>query len=65
MYERQHDVHCFYRSTSPRFWEESPQNQISYEFSGGQRHRSYGFRNDDRYIEAIYHNRGNLPLPDG
>jgi len=28
-------------------------------------HRSYGFRNDDRYIEAIYHNCGNLPLPDG
>jgi transposase len=28
-------------------------------------HRSYGFRNDDRYIEAIYHNCGNLPLPEG
>jgi transposase len=27
-------------------------------------HRSYGFRNDDRYIEAIYHNCGNLPLPE-
>ena len=26
-------------------------------------HRSYGFRNDDRYIEAIYHNCGNLLLP--
>jgi transposase len=26
-------------------------------------HRSYGFRNDDRYIEAIYHNCGNLTLP--
>ena len=26
-------------------------------------HRSYGFRNRDRYIEAIYHNRGALPLP--
>ena len=26
-------------------------------------HRSYGFRNDDRYIEAIYHNCGDLPLP--
>jgi transposase len=26
-------------------------------------HRSYGFRNDDRYIEAIYHNCGRLPLP--
>jgi transposase len=26
-------------------------------------HRSYGFRNDDRYIEAIYHNCGWLPLP--
>jgi transposase len=26
-------------------------------------HRSYGFRNDDRYIEAIYHNCGKLPLP--
>lgn len=26
-------------------------------------HRSYGFRNDDRYIEAIYHNCGNLALP--
>jgi transposase len=26
-------------------------------------HRSYGFRNDDRYIEAIYHNCGALPLP--
>jgi transposase len=26
-------------------------------------HRSYGFRNDDRYIEAIYHNCGHLPLP--
>ena len=22
-----------------------------------------GFRNDDRYIEAIYHNCGKLPLP--
>jgi len=28
-------------------------------------HRSYGFRNDDRYIEAIYHNCGNLPPPEG
>ena len=28
-------------------------------------HRSFGFRNDDRYIEAIYHNCANLPLPDG
>ena len=28
-------------------------------------HRSYGFRNDDRYIEAIYHNCGALPLPPG
>jgi transposase len=28
-------------------------------------HRSFGFRNDERYIEAIYHNCGNLPLPDG
>ncbi len=28
-------------------------------------HRSFGFRNDDRYIEAIYHNCGNLPLPEG
>jgi transposase len=27
-------------------------------------HRSYGFRNDDRYIEAIYHNCGHLPLPE-
>jgi len=27
-------------------------------------HRSYGFRNDDRYIEAIYHNCGKLPLPE-
>lgn len=26
-------------------------------------HRSYGFRNDDRYMEAIYHNCGKLPLP--
>ncbi len=26
-------------------------------------HRSYGFRNDERYIEAIYHNCGALPLP--
>jgi transposase len=26
-------------------------------------HRSYGFRNADRYIEAIYHNCGKLPLP--
>jgi transposase len=26
-------------------------------------HRSYGFRSDDRYIEAIYHNCANLPLP--
>jgi len=26
-------------------------------------HRSYGFRNDDRYIEAIYHNCASLPLP--
>jgi transposase len=26
-------------------------------------HRSYGFRNDDRYIEAIYHNCAHLPLP--
>ena len=26
-------------------------------------HRCYGFRNDDRYIEAIYHNCANLPLP--
>ena len=26
-------------------------------------HRSYGFRNDERYIEAIYHNCGKLPLP--
>jgi len=26
-------------------------------------HRSYGFRNDDRYIEAIYHNCAGLPLP--
>jgi transposase len=26
-------------------------------------HRSYGLRNDDRYIEAIYHNCGALPLP--
>jgi transposase len=26
-------------------------------------HRSYGFRNDDRYIEAIYHNCANLHLP--
>jgi transposase len=26
-------------------------------------HRSYGFRNDDRYIEAIYHNCAALPLP--
>ena len=26
-------------------------------------HRSYGFRNDDRYIEAIYHNCAKLPLP--
>ena len=26
-------------------------------------HRSYGFRNDDRYIEAIYHNCSALPLP--
>ena len=28
-------------------------------------HRSYGFRNDDRYIEAVYHNCGQLPLPEG
>ena len=28
-------------------------------------HRSFGFRNDERYIEAIYHNCGNLPLPEG
>lgn len=28
-------------------------------------HRSYGFRNDQRYIEAIYHNCANLPLPAG
>jgi transposase len=28
-------------------------------------HRSFGFRNEDRYIEAIYHNCGNLPLPEG
>jgi len=27
-------------------------------------HRSYGFRNDDRYIEAIYHNCARLPLPE-
>ena len=27
-------------------------------------HRSFGFRNDQRYIEAIYHNCGNLPLPE-
>jgi len=27
-------------------------------------HRSYGFRNDDRYIEAIYHNCAGLPLPE-
>lgn len=27
-------------------------------------HRSYGFRNDDRYIEAIYHNCGRLLLPE-
>ncbi len=27
-------------------------------------HRSYGFRNDQRYIEAIYHNCGKLPLPE-
>ena len=26
-------------------------------------HRSYGFRNDDRYMEAIYHNGAGLPLP--
>jgi len=26
-------------------------------------HRSYGFRNDDRYMEAIYHNCAGLPLP--
>jgi len=26
-------------------------------------HRSYGFRNDERYIEAIYHNCAALPLP--
>lgn len=26
-------------------------------------HRSYGFRNDDRYIAAIYHNCANLRLP--
>ena len=26
-------------------------------------HRSYGFRNDDRYIAAIYHNCADLPLP--
>ena len=26
-------------------------------------HRSYGFRNDERYIEAIYHNCSALPLP--
>lgn len=26
-------------------------------------HRSYGFRNDDRCIEAIYHNCGAIPLP--
>jgi transposase len=26
-------------------------------------HRSYGFRNADRYIEAIYHNCADLPLP--
>jgi transposase len=26
-------------------------------------HRSYGFRNNDRYIEAIYHNCSHLPLP--
>lgn len=26
-------------------------------------HRSYGFRNDNRYLEAIYLNCGNLPLP--
>jgi len=24
-------------------------------------HRSYGFHNHDRYIEAIYHNCGKLP----
>lgn len=28
-------------------------------------HRSYGFRNDARYMEAIYHNCGALPLPPG
>lgn len=28
-------------------------------------HRSYGFRNDDRYMEAIYHNCAALPLPPG
>lgn len=28
-------------------------------------HRSYGFRNDERYIEAIYHNCAALPLPPG
>ena len=27
-------------------------------------HRSYGSRNDDRYIEAIYHNCGHLSLPE-
>ena len=26
-------------------------------------HRSYGFRSDDRYIEAIYHNCAALPMP--
>lgn len=26
-------------------------------------HRSYGFRNDARYIEAVYHNCARLPLP--
>ena len=26
-------------------------------------HRSYGFRNDHRYIEAVYHNCAKLPLP--
>ena len=26
-------------------------------------HRSYGFRNDDRHIEAIYHDCAGLPLP--
>jgi len=28
-------------------------------------HRSYGFRNDDRYMEAVYHNCAHLPLPEG